>query len=68
MVGNWIRLRRLEQCRRDLHDPALCARPVSAIAVRWGFRDAAHFSRTFRATYGVPPGEYRAAAIAGVTL
>jgi AraC-like DNA-binding protein len=45
--------------RRDLLDPALAARPVSAIAARWGLVDPAHFSRAFRAAYGVPRLEYR---------
>ena len=58
-VAGWIRQRRLERCRRDLLDPALRARPVSAIAARWGLTDPAHFTRIFRAAYGVPPGEYR---------
>jgi AraC-like DNA-binding protein len=58
-VAGWIRERRLERSRRDLLDPALAARPVSAIAAHWGLVDPAHFSRLFRATYGVPPLEYR---------
>jgi AraC-like DNA-binding protein len=58
-VAGWIRERRLERSRRDLLDPALAARPVSAIATRWGLVDPAHFSRLFRAAYGVPPLEYR---------
>jgi AraC-like DNA-binding protein len=58
-VAGWIRRRRLEQCRRDLTDPALDARPVAAIAARWGFASAADFSRSFRAAHGVPPAEYR---------
>jgi AraC-like DNA-binding protein len=58
-VAGWIRQRRLERCRRDLLDPALRSRPVSAIAARWGITNAAHFSRSFRAAYGVPPVEYR---------
>lgn len=58
-VAGWIRQRRLERCRRDLLDPALAARPVSAIAARWGLVNAAHFSRAFRAAYGVAPVEYR---------
>ena len=58
-VAGWIRERRLERSRRDLLDPALAARPVSAIAARWGLVDPAHFSRLFRAAYGVPPLEYR---------
>jgi AraC-like DNA-binding protein len=58
-VAGWIRRRRLERCRRDLLDPALRARPVSAIATRWGLPNAAHFSRAFRAAYGLTPVEYR---------
>jgi AraC-like DNA-binding protein len=61
-VAGWIRQRRLEQCRRDLADPALAARPVAAIAARWGFTSAADFSRTFRASHGMPPAEYRRSA------
>src|SRR5262249_23014641 len=52
-VAAWIRQRRLERCQRDLLDPALAARPVSAIAARWGLADAASFSRMFRAAYHV---------------
>jgi AraC-like DNA-binding protein len=58
-VAAWIRRRRLERCRRDLLDPALADRPVSAIAARWGLTNAAHFSRAFRAAYGAAPSEYR---------
>ncbi|MFF7791583.1 helix-turn-helix domain-containing protein [Streptomyces sp. NPDC007991] len=55
----WIRHRRLERCRLDLANPHLHARPIRAIAVRWGFTDPAHFSRLFRAAYGIPPRDYR---------
>lgn len=58
-VAAWIRSRRLDRCRRDLADPGLWARPVRAIGARWGFPDGAHFSRVFRAAYGIPPREYR---------
>jgi len=58
-VSLWIKQRRLEHCRRDLRDPLQLNRPVSAIAARWGFVDAAHFSRLFKATYGASPREYR---------
>lgn len=60
-VSTWIRTRRLEQCRRDLLDPMLADRPVAAVAARWGFVDAAHFSRAFKSAFGVSPSEYRAA-------
>jgi AraC-like DNA-binding protein len=58
-VGGWIRARRLAGCRRDLLDPSSSVLPVSAIAFRWGFSDAAHFTRAFRDAYGLPPGEFR---------
>ncbi len=61
-VSTWIRRRRLERCRRDLLSPRLADVPVSAIAARWGFVDAAHFSRAFKAEHGLPPREYRATA------
>ena len=61
-VAGWIRLRRLECCRRDLSDPALAPRPVAAIAARWGFASPGDFSRTFRAVHGLPPAEYRRSA------
>lgn len=58
-VGSWVRERRLANCRRDLADPALAQRGVHAIARSWGFDDAAHFSKIFKASYGQPPGAYR---------
>ena len=39
-------------------------RPVGEVAARWGFPDAAHFSRAFRAEFGEPPSAVRARAIA----
>ena len=54
-VAGWVRRRRLERCRRDLVDPALRSRLVSAIGARWGLANPAHFSRLFRAAYGLSP-------------
>lgn len=59
-VTGWIRARRIERCRRDLADPRLAQIPVGTVAARWGLIDAAHFSRLFKAAYGVPPTRYRA--------
>ncbi|MFC6354724.1 AraC-like ligand-binding domain-containing protein [Luethyella okanaganae] len=61
-VSTWIRSRRLERCRRDLLNPVYADRPVAAIAARWGFVDAAHFSRVFKASYGQAPSELRSKA------
>ncbi|MFG2563453.1 helix-turn-helix domain-containing protein [Streptomyces sp. NPDC048496] len=58
-VSGLIRERRLERCRRDLADPRLGSHPVHAITTRWGFTSAAHFSRAFRAAYGMSPSDYR---------
>lgn len=60
-VTGWIRARRLEQCRRDLRDPARRDRSIGVIAARWGFTDPANFSRVFRNAYGISPREYRGA-------
>jgi AraC-like DNA-binding protein len=61
-VAEWIRRRRLERCARDLLDPALAREPIGEIAARWGITNPAHFSRLFRAQFGLSPSEYRAAA------
>ncbi|MDF2052227.1 helix-turn-helix domain-containing protein [Arthrobacter sp. Cr_A7] len=64
-VNGWIRTRRIERCRRDLTDPRYNSRSVSVIAARWGLLNPAHFSRLFKAAYGMAPGEYRSAAARG---
>ncbi len=58
-VAAWIRQRRLERCRKDLADPALHSVAVGAVGARWGLAEAAHFSRLFRAAYGLAPTEFR---------
>jgi AraC-like DNA-binding protein len=63
-VAAWIRHQRLERCRADLTDSRLRDMPVHAIGARWGFRSPADFSRAFRATHGVPPGDYRRQVLA----
>jgi AraC-like DNA-binding protein len=58
-AANWIRNRRLERCRRELKDPVHAQRSISSIAAKWGFTDAAHFSRLFRTAFGETPSNYR---------
>jgi len=60
----WIRLRRLEHCRRYLADPARAHQSIGSIGASWGLPDHARFSRQFKAQYGLSPTDYRAAAIA----
>ncbi|WP_326946762.1 helix-turn-helix domain-containing protein [Amycolatopsis sp. NBC_01307] len=58
-VTDHIRRLRLDAVRRDLRDPLLANRSVAAIASRWCFVDAAHFSRVFRAEFGESPSAFR---------
>ncbi|WP_063771961.1 AraC-like ligand-binding domain-containing protein [Kitasatospora mediocidica] len=58
-VAATIRSRRLARCRADLTRPELRTHPVQAIAARWGFANAAVFSRAFRDAYGLTPSELR---------
>ena len=48
-LSGWIWAQRLDGARRDLCDPVLLRRSISEIAFDWGYNDAAHFSRAFRA-------------------
>jgi len=64
-VSGHIRHERLEAVRQDLANPALLNRGVAALAARWCFVDAAHFSRIFRQAYGYPPSHARTAAEIG---
>lgn len=67
-VAALIRDRRLQACRADMADPAMGEYPVSAIAARWGFSSAAHFSRVFRGVYGITPGRYRLLSVQGKSI
>jgi AraC-like DNA-binding protein len=58
----YLREYRLGRCQRDLQNPALSRIPIGNIAYAAGFNDLAHFSRLFRARYGMSPREARRAA------
>ncbi|MFE0377598.1 helix-turn-helix domain-containing protein [Streptomyces inhibens] len=58
-VSRLIQRRRLEACARDLLRGDSSEQMVSGVARRWGFTNPAHFSRLFRAAYGMPPSEWR---------
>jgi AraC-like DNA-binding protein len=58
-IAEWIWAQRLDAPRRDLCDPKMAARSVSEIAFAWGFNDAAHSSRAFRARFACSAQELR---------
>jgi AraC-like DNA-binding protein len=58
-MGAYILRRRLEECARQMANPAWNAHTLTEIAFSWGFNSAAHFTRTFHQKYGVAPREYR---------
>lgn len=58
-VAQWLREERLERARYDL---AAGRGGVAEISRRWGFSDAAVFSRSFKAAYGLAPSR-----VAGAT-
>jgi AraC-like DNA-binding protein len=51
---------RLERSMSDLQNPAFAHQSLSEIAYRCGFKYPATFSRNFRATFGISPGDARA--------
>ncbi|MEZ0069823.1 AraC-like DNA-binding protein [Streptacidiphilus sp. MAP12-20] len=61
-VSGWIRCRRLEGARLELAHPGAARRTISAVAARWGFTNASHFSRAFRDAYGMSPNQWRSQA------
>jgi AraC-like DNA-binding protein len=56
-LAEWIIRGRLEGARRDIAKGGSLG--IAAVARRWGFTDATHFGRRFRAAYGISPREWR---------
>lgn len=61
-ANHYIRRQRLARCHRDLADPLYGGQSIAEICYRWGYSDAAYFSRSFREAYGLSPSEHRARA------
>ncbi|HWN36441.1 MAG TPA: helix-turn-helix domain-containing protein [Pseudonocardia sp.] len=61
-LSEWIWAQRLDGVRADLCNPALRTRTLTELAFSWGFVDASHFSRAFKARFGCSPRELRSAA------
>ena len=56
-LAEWIMFQRLDRASRAL---AAGEGTIAAVAHRYGFADATHFSRRFRERNGVTPREWRA--------
>ncbi|MFB0613936.1 AraC-like ligand-binding domain-containing protein [Aurantiacibacter poecillastricola] len=63
-MGAFILRRRLEECARQMGNPAWKAHTLTEIAFSWGFNSAAHFTRTFHEKYSMAPREYRRVSLA----
>ncbi|WP_375206932.1 helix-turn-helix domain-containing protein [Hyphococcus sp.] len=62
-ISAFILRRRLEECARQMRNPAWNGHTLTEIAFSWGFNSAAHFTRCFRDQFGMAPREYRSAAV-----
>lgn len=49
---------RLERCRRDILVRQETGLSLTEIAFQWGFNDLSHFSRSYKARFGVSPRDY----------
>ena len=61
-LASHIQRLRIDACARELQHANAAQRPISDIALSWGFTNPSHFSRAFREHTGHSPSEYRAAA------
>ena len=64
-VSSYILRRRLEECARQMRNPAWSGHTLTEIAFSWGFNSSAHFTRCFHDQYGAAPRDYRRAALEG---
>lgn len=55
--GKWLLERRLQYAAAMLRDRE---QQVTQVALRCGFEDLSHFSRSFKQRFGLPPSDYRA--------
>jgi len=60
-IAAYIQGLRLQACVRDLQQAGPHARPITDIALSWGFGNPSHFSRVFRDHTGKSPSEFRGA-------
>lgn len=58
-LAGYIRDRRLNRCAEEMRASSHRHENLTSIAFRWGFKDSAHFSRSFRSHFGMTPRDYR---------
>jgi AraC-like DNA-binding protein len=58
-LSQFIWTERLERCREALSAQRLARHSITEIAFMWGFNNSAHFSKTFKERFGLPPGLFR---------
>jgi AraC-like DNA-binding protein len=58
-LEQWVIDQRLEGARRELVSAAGRHKGIAAIAHQWAFATPSHFTRRFRAKYGMTPREWR---------
>jgi AraC-like DNA-binding protein len=61
-VSGYIIRRRLEECAKQIRNPAWAGHTLTEIAFAWGFNSAAHFTRSFHERFGMTPRDYRRTA------
>lgn len=57
--GRWLLETRLDACNKALRDSRQQNRSISEIAYSCGFNDLSHFNKSFRARFGMTPGQWR---------
>ena len=57
--GRWLLDTRLDACGNALRDPHQRDRGIAGIAYGCGFYNSSHFTRSFRARFGMSPTEWR---------
>lgn len=58
-IAAYIQRERLQACVRELQQGGPHARPITEIALSWGFGNPSHFSRVFRGHTGRSPSDFR---------
>jgi len=58
-LSQFIWSERLERSREALSAQRLARHSITEIAFMWGFNNSAHFSKTFKEKFGLPPSLFR---------